>query len=660
MSGEDPAPRLAEVLSDLFDELPAGCLILDARGRIERVNATLTDWLGRDDEDLSGRPFVDLLTVGGRLYYANTHQLRERVGGEVHEVSYDLRHADGSTVPVLLSTRRLSGGQALYLAYKAEVRRRYEAQLLEAKRASDESNRARKTFINTITHEVRTPIHGVLGIADLLRGTSLDATQSRLIDILADSAGALLGLVNDVLDLSRAEASALRVHAEPTELATVVDAVTASLRPTLTDEAVDLRSEVGADCPPWVMVDAGKLRQVLTNLVANAIKFTERGSVVLRVDCRGSSSAAEDRVALTFAVRDTGPGIPAHERATIFAPFGQASSTIAAGTGLGLTISQRIARALGGEITLRSELGRGSTFTFTLNVQETAKAAQTTATAPGAGGGEDRLRGRTVLVVDDNTTNLFIARRHLKRLGVETIEAASGPEALALARERPFDLVMLDLRMPGMDGFEVAQRLRDLPTFSATPLLAVTAASYPDDRPRDAELRFAGRLLKPFTFPQLRGALLEHLPDRSPGLAQPGDSMLQHPENPPGEPEPTAAVGETPASINRERLLDEFGQDDDPTDLVEFLGFSRDDLLAERSALVEGARTGDTAAVRDRRHKLLSILQLVGPQPLWDLLAEAVDADYAGDRERLADQLDISILGAVRLIDEYAAEQSAR
>ena len=617
----------------LLDDMPTGLLLLGADDRIIRVNRALAEWSGRPMADLLGRRFDELLTPPSRSYYHEHHAARSRSQG-LQEVSYDITGPDSESIPVLVTSRPLLGDDGeerhICVLYRAGIRRRYESRLLEAKRAADAATRARTTFLGTVTHEVRTPIHAVLGTAELLRATPLDEEQSRLVDLLADSGETLLALVNDVLELSHASESELQVKERPTDLTGLVNATLASLRPTVNNPDVRLESITGLRCPEWVLVDAVKLRQALTNLLSNAIRHTSSGYVRVQVDCVPEVDALCDGPnAVQFVVEDTGTGIPAEDRETIFLPFRQSSLTARpGGSGLGLAITKRIVEALGGRIELDSELGRGSRFAFTLTLFP-ASAPQKAAPFS-ADGSVDALNGRSVLVVDDNDTNRFIARRHLRSFGIESVEAASGAEALALSTERPFDAVLLDLRMPGMDGYETAMRLRRLPLHVRTPIISVTAASLPpdDDAPTRGDA-FDDRLLKPFNAAQLADKLLAHLAGKPPRTRKSAAGAVAQ------VPQPVPLRDARPrATINLEEYEREFANPGDTADFAQLLGLMGADLREAAPELEAAARRGDRATLRSVKHRLHTVLHATRPEPLTRLLREAVHGEATADELR--------------------------
>jgi CheY-like chemotaxis protein/HPt (histidine-containing phosphotransfer) domain-containing protein len=356
--------------------------------------------------------------------------------------------------------------------------------------ARDEAERAgsaKTAFLATMSHEIRTPLNAVLGLTDLLLTTGLTEEQRTHLETISGSGDSLLTLINDVLDFSKIEAGELDLDQAPFDLADLVYDVAQLLAPQAAGKGLDLLVDLPLDCPWQVVGDGPRLRQVVMNLVGNAVKFTAHGVVIIRV----AAEARGDRLSCRVAVSDTGIGIPADRRDRLFRSFSQvdASTTRSyGGTGLGLAISQRIARAMGGDITVDSEPGVGSTFTVAVELGVPAGAGVVDASGS--------LAGRRLLVVDDNPTNLKILGHQLARYGAEVVPAGGGAEALAAVTEQGdrLDAAILDLHMPGMAGDELAARLRALPVAAGLPLILLSSSTALD---RQVWATFAARLHKP-------------------------------------------------------------------------------------------------------------------------------------------------------------------
>jgi signal transduction histidine kinase/CheY-like chemotaxis protein len=338
-----------------------------------------------------------------------------------------------------------------------------------------EADRAKNVFLATIGHEIRTPMNGVLGMADVMLAEATSPTQREQLEVIRRSGQAMTALLNDLLDVTRLEAGKLTVDVVPFDLHAVLRDAEALARPLAEKAGLRLMVERAPDVPARVLGDGVRLTQVLNNLLSNAVKFTARGEVRL--------AASVESHKLVLEVSDTGPGISAEDQQRLFRPFAQLDDGTRrrhTGSGLGLTISKQLVTLMGGELTLDSEPGRGTRLTVRLPLVPAPEPAQVSAPAPTPAPVASPAPG-VVLVVDDNPINLRVATALVEKAGFMPVGASSGEEALKLAQAYPVCLVLMDCHMPDMDGFEAAERLRALPGWKATPVVAVTASATPDD-----------------------------------------------------------------------------------------------------------------------------------------------------------------------------------
>ena len=487
----------------------------------------------------------------------------------------------------------------------------------EAGRAAQQANQAKSDFLATMSHEIRTPLNGVIGMADLLARSRLDEDASRQVKTLKASAESLLVILNDILDFSKIEAGRLEIECIAFHLRDTVSAALDLVRPQAQAKQLQLEWEVDDSLPVWVMGDPTRLRQVLLNLLTNAIKFTSQGHVRLQV--RADATATDGMPAPRFTVEDTGMGIPPDRLGRLFQSFSQVDASTArrfGGTGLGLAICQRLVSLMGGEaLTVDSEVGRGSRFAFTLPLPQASEIPQEqAAVASWQQLGEKGLPGQgwKVLVAEDDTTNQYLAEQVLTRLGCEVTIVGDGQSAVDSALSSHHDLILMDLHMPIMDGLEATQRIRAAAGSGQRPwIAALTASALDTERVRFKEAGVNDFLTKPLNVDEVV-ALMQRVPPSAARVQQPGEQTAS---SPPQQP-----------SVLVPSVLDHYRQLLGPVFVRQLARTWLETSPALAEAILTGLRTGSLDDVRRAAHTLRAASASLGAEGLVGLCRQIEDA----------------------------------
>ena len=383
----------------------------------------------------------------------------------------------------------------------AQLEERVRKRTHEAKQAqlrAELADRSKSEFLANTSHEVRTPLNAILGMAEFLRDSELSEDQQNHVDTILLSGRHLLSLLNDVIDLSKVEAGKFEISAAPDRLDRLTHQLTNLWQPMAHEKGIGLDINAEKDVPQYLLLDSLRLLQCLSNLVSNAVKFTSVGRVAVQISAIQQS---KNELTLSFAVSDTGIGISDEEQSRLFQPFQQVDASIArkyGGTGLGLSITRKLANLMGGDVTIDSEKNVGTTFTLTIAARVASADQRQNSTSPKTQQVAELPLGLKVLLVEDNHVNRLVVKGHLKAYAISFVDAENGLEALEILSQQSFDLVLLDIQMPVLDGIETFKQLRANPEkYASVPIVALTANAMVEERERLLKLGMQGYATKP-------------------------------------------------------------------------------------------------------------------------------------------------------------------
>jgi PAS domain S-box-containing protein len=498
-----------QYFESLVNNSPLAIVTLDLNGRIVNHNPAFTKLFGFSHQNVIGKELDQLIAPPEQLEEMIDYTSKVTSGQMIHGIS-QRRRTDGTAVdveifgvPVTVDDEQV-GILGIYQNISERLER--EKSLREAKQTAEAATQAKSEFLANMSHEIRTPLNGVIGMTGLLLDTKLDNEQKDFVETIRNSSDSLLTIINEILDFSKIEAGHLVLEKAPFQLDSCIEEVLDLMAPKAASKGLELAYLINGQLPPTLIGDVTRIRQILMNLVGNAVKFTPDGEIVISVL---GQMLTKDEYQLYFAVKDTGIGIPHDKLHRLFKSFSQVDASTTrrfGGTGLGLAISKRLCEIMGGSMWVDSQIGRGSTFHFSIQVAASLSNEPIPEKTPSI----ENLKGKSVLIVDDNATNRFILSRQTKTWGMQPYEFESGLEALSsLKSGNIYDIAILDMQMPDMDGLMLTAEINKLPKAKEMPL--VMFSSLGGLQQKSEEKLLAAFLTKPIKPALLKSTLAKVL-----------------------------------------------------------------------------------------------------------------------------------------------------
>lgn len=653
LSKESLEKRSAEValanrfLDSVIENIPHMIFVKDADDlRFVRVNRALEELVGHTKEEMLGKSDFDFFPAAEAQAFTAKDREVLATGGSV---GFDEPIHTADKGVRTLHTRKISildesGRPRFLLGISEDVTARNERSreilrlnaALELRTAeADAASRAKSTFLATMSHEIRTPLNGLLGMLELLSLSRLDAEQRATLEAVRQSSASLLRIVDDVLDFSKIEAGQLEIHPEPASLRTIVEEVERMFAAAARSKGLELSSTVDPEISREVLVDPVRLKQILSNFVSNALKFTPQGSIGIRVERLGQEGGLEQ---LRFVVADTGIGISAENRRRLFQPFSQGDAEAArraGGTGLGLSICRRLAALMGGQVEMESELGRGTTMLLTLALPAVAAREAPagaplqapSSASPAAGGSriapdvaQAEAEGTLVLVVDDHPINRMLLLGQMNALGYAAESASDGAEGLEKWSTGRFGLVMTDCEMPVMDGYELALAIRAREAGNGgerTPVIACTAHALQGEALKCIAAGMDDCVVKPIDLARLRAKLTQWLPLPAAATVQPD----------------AAAAASTGAGDPLDLSLIASTWGGDAGTVRNILEFFQRTNSEDAALLRQALATSDLLRISQMTHRMAGAGRMIGAVDYADACESIGRAGRAGDLE---------------------------
>ncbi len=592
---------------------------------------TFANWTGqKKTEIINLKRFQDLITIGGKIFYETHHAPLIKMQGFVNELYYELTVKGGGNVPVLLNSKQIRDDKGNVLGYKSTFfnitdRKKYEQELLLAKKKAEQAVVAKTEFLSTISHEIRTPLNAIIGLTNILHEQDKNPDNREYLNILKFSSNNLLGLINDILDLSKIEAGKVVLEEKDFDLRQLLHSIAGTFKLKTEKKGVKILVEPDKNLPVAFFGDDLKLGQVFTNLVGNAVKFTEDGSITIKAEV---NDKVDKTYQIRFSVKDTGIGIPSNKLESIFEEFTQASSQISikyGGTGLGQAISQRILELYGGKLMVKSELNKGSEFYFTINLPKGNK--DKIIVSPKSIEQERKLSGSKILLCEDNPVNVIVVSKFLKDWDIDFDVAVNGQEGLAKIQEQYYDLILMDIKMPVMDGYETTRAIRELQgdRYSKLPIIAMTASSDLSATPKIENVGMNGFIGKPFDPKDFYNKLVKYLP-----LNFLSDTSIE------ALVKDSAEETKTKKAVSLERML-EIAEGDD----IFYKGIINESIksfIEIQDELREAFQNEDLQKAKDIEHKSKMVLDILKAENLASLIKKAICALELKDKKSFASE----------------------
>ena len=480
----------------LLESIPVPVYLKDPEGRYLRLNKAFGKFFSIRVDHWLGKTAYDLLSAeDARVYTAHDRELMESRGAQTVESLLTLQDRQVDTLHSKAVLTKPDGSLIGLVGTIVDIssQKAAERALLHAKEAAESANRSKSEFLANMSHEIRTPMNGIIGMTDLVLSSALEKHQREYLEVVKASADALLEIINDILDFSKIEAGKMSLESISFDLSQLVPDTLRTLTLRAQQSGLELALDLDPDIPDFVLGDPGRLRQILTNLVGNAIKFTRAGEIVVRARLLRRDA---DLARLEISVSDSGIGIPLEKQRQVFEAFEQEDGSTTrrfGGTGLGLSITKRLVDMMGGEISVSSRVGKGSTFTVAVTFKVDRRSRPVVDAAPIS------LAGRTVMLIDDSDTNLTILKAMFGRWQVKTVVMHSGAEALAYCRSEPckLDCIVMDYVMPDINGFDTAKAMAEITGYRDVPIVILSSSGLPGDAHKCKQIGIQGYLLKP-------------------------------------------------------------------------------------------------------------------------------------------------------------------